>query len=240
MKGRILKHAGAYVAAAHAVEQGRTLDVADRFINNKATKYWLRADQIPHAEATIALFTRHEGDPQQNLFDMQCVWYEHAVAASHARQQSWGLALKKWAAIEKHYLDFIDDQFDFHSYCLRKMTLRAYVQMLRMCNRVLGHSVFVQAAHGVIQVHLRRMVSMNGCRAMTRLDTSNELHSRTTNGTSAPPPPPLSLSSVLSSVAGVSCSAADKAKAKRAAAKARKAEFRKAEEVALQSQLQKV
>ncbi len=30
--------------------------------------------------------------------------------------------------VEKHFADFDEDQFDFHSYCIRKMTLRAYVR----------------------------------------------------------------------------------------------------------------
>ncbi len=30
----------------------------------------------------------------------------------------------------------MEDQFDFHSYCVRKMTLRSYVEMLRMEDRV--------------------------------------------------------------------------------------------------------
>ena len=28
----------------------------------------------------------------------------------------------------KHFVDIIEDQFDFHTYCMRKMTLRAYVE----------------------------------------------------------------------------------------------------------------
>ncbi|OQR91416.1 N-terminal acetyltransferase A complex subunit nat1-like protein [Achlya hypogyna] len=156
MKGKVLKHAGDYSAAATVVDQGRKLDLADRYINNKTTKYLLRANRIAEAEATIALFTRHEGDPQQNLFEMQCMWYENAVAAAHARQHADGPALKKFAAVEKHFNDFIDDQFDFHSYCMRKMTLRAYLQMLRMCDTLLEHKVMVQAVHGAIAVHLRR------------------------------------------------------------------------------------
>ncbi|OQR95665.1 N-terminal acetyltransferase A complex subunit nat1 [Thraustotheca clavata] len=156
MKGRILKHAGDYSAAATIVDEGRKLDLADRYINNKTTKYMLRANRIPEAEATIALFTRHEGDPQLNLYEMQCMWYENGVAASHARLHAHGPALKKFAAVEKHFNDFIDDQFDFHSYCMRKMTLRAYLQMLRMCDTLLNHKVMVQAIHGAIAVHLRR------------------------------------------------------------------------------------
>lgn len=49
-------------------------------------------------------------------------------------------ALKRLLAVEKHFGDFVEDQFDFHSYCVRKMTLRAYVQMLRMEDR-LHHSL---------------------------------------------------------------------------------------------------
>ncbi len=45
-------------------------------------------------------------------------------------------ALKRLLAVEKHFEDFVEDQFDFHSYCVRKMTLRSYVEMLRMEDRV--------------------------------------------------------------------------------------------------------
>ena len=44
------------------------------------------------------------------------------------RLGQYGLALKKFHQIEKHFIDIYDDQFDFHSYCLRKMTLRAYME----------------------------------------------------------------------------------------------------------------
>ena len=33
----------------------------------------------------------------------------------------------------------VEDQFDFHTYCVRKMTLRAYVRMLRLEDHVWGH-----------------------------------------------------------------------------------------------------
>jgi hypothetical protein len=38
-----------------------------------------------------------------------------------------GRALKYFTAVRKHYDDMEEDQFDFHQYCLRKMTLRSYV-----------------------------------------------------------------------------------------------------------------
>uniref|UniRef100_M4C5L7 Uncharacterized protein n=1 Tax=Hyaloperonospora arabidopsidis (strain Emoy2) TaxID=559515 RepID=M4C5L7_HYAAE len=149
-KARILKHMGDLNKAADVMVEGRKLDLADRYINNKATEYLLHADRVEEADATIALFTRHEGDPQQNLFDMQCMWYEIECGKSHLRQKKYGLALKRFFAVEKHFNDFVDDQFDFHTYCIRKMTLRSYMQLLRLCDEIYGRSFFVEAAHGAI------------------------------------------------------------------------------------------
>ena len=51
--------------------------------------------------------------------------------ASNVRQAlKRGRALKYFTAVRKHYDDMEEDQFDFHSYCLRKMTLRSYVHLL--------------------------------------------------------------------------------------------------------------
>jgi N-alpha-acetyltransferase 15/16, NatA auxiliary subunit len=48
-------------------------------------------------------------------------------------------ALKKFMAVSKHYFDIEEDQFDFHGYCIRKMTLRAYIEMLRMVRMLPCH-----------------------------------------------------------------------------------------------------
>ena len=51
-------------------------------------------------------------------------------------------------------MDFNEDQFDFHGYCLRKVTVRAYVQMLRAQQTLRGHSLYVNAAVGAIRCYL--------------------------------------------------------------------------------------
>jgi len=209
-KARVLKHMGELSKAADVMVQGRKLDLADRYINNKATEYLLHADRIEEADATIALFTRHEGDPQQNLFDMQCMWYEIECGRSRIRKEQHGLALKRFFAVEKHFNDFVEDQFDFHTYCIRKMTLRAYLQMLRLCDEIYGHPFFVKAAHGAIDTYLTL-----ADRAAAEAAMANGA-----NGSSG-------------------LSAAEKKKAKRAQAKARKAEFKKKEEEELRAKQQK-
>jgi tetratricopeptide (TPR) repeat protein len=210
-KARILKHMGDLSQAADVMVQGRKLDLADRYINNKATEYLLHADRVDEADATIALFTRHEGDPQQNLFDMQCMWYELECGKSQLRQDKLGLALKRFFAVEKHFNDFVEDQFDFHTYCIRKMTLRAYVQLLRMCDEIYSRPFFVEAAHGAIACY----------KALAEKEEKKAQEE------------------AIVAAAAANMSAADKKKAKRALAKARKAEFKRKEEEELNAKLHK-
>jgi hypothetical protein len=66
----------------------------------------------------------------------------------------YGKALKKLMAVDKHFADIMEDQFDFHSYCLRKMTLRAYVRMLRCesSRRVALHSFTAHLSHAAWKI----------------------------------------------------------------------------------------
>eukprot|EP01104_Vermistella_antarctica_P016821 TRINITY_DN5822_c0_g1_i1.p1 TRINITY_DN5822_c0_g1~~TRINITY_DN5822_c0_g1_i1.p1 ORF type:complete len:958 (-),score=309.01 TRINITY_DN5822_c0_g1_i1:36-2831(-) len=155
-KGRLHKHVGDPAAAAAAVNEARELDLADRFLNTKSTKYFLRADDVDTADNTIKLFTK-DGDvsSQQNLFDMQCMWYESECARSWEAQNDLGRALKKYIAITSHFHDISEDQFDFHGYCMRKLTLRAYVDLLRLEDRLHAHPDYYTAASGAVRCYLR-------------------------------------------------------------------------------------
>ncbi len=122
-KARLLKKQGDLAGAAATMDECRALDLQDRYLNNKTTKYFLRADQMEQGMATIAMFTKHDGDPQKILYDLQCNWYELEAGESFARTKQWGPALKKFHAVKKHFGDHYDDMFDFHGYCIRKVSL---------------------------------------------------------------------------------------------------------------------
>ncbi|KAL3610584.1 hypothetical protein D5086_001604 [Populus alba] len=154
VKSRILKHAGDLPAAATLADEARCMDLADRYINSECVKRMLQADQVALAEKTAVLFTK-DGDQHNNLHDMQCMWYELASGESYFRQGDLGRALKKFLAVEKHYADITEDQFDFHSYCLRKMTLRAYVAMLKFQDRLHSHAYFHKAAAGATRCYIK-------------------------------------------------------------------------------------
>ncbi|XP_027344722.1 N-terminal acetyltransferase A complex auxiliary subunit NAA15-like isoform X2 [Abrus precatorius] len=154
VKSRILKHAGDLAAAAAFADEARCMDLADRYVNSECVKRMLQADQVAMAEKTAVLFTK-DGDQHNNLHDMQCMWYELASGESYFRQGDLGRALKKFLAVEKHYADITEDQFDFHSYCLRKMTLRTYVEMLKFQDQLHSHAYFHKAAAGAIRCYIK-------------------------------------------------------------------------------------
>ena len=52
----------------------------------------------------------------------------------------------------QHFSEIIEDQFDFHTYCMRKMTLRAYVGLLRLEDVLRQHPFYFKASKLAIEV----------------------------------------------------------------------------------------
>ncbi|KAG2439621.1 hypothetical protein HXX76_004973 [Chlamydomonas incerta] len=155
-KAKILKHVGDLEGAAHCAETARRMDLQDRYLNSLAVKALLGAGHCAAAERTASLFTRDGEQGAHTLFDMQHMWYEVAAGRAHARKgpAGRGPALKKFQAVVSHFADIAEDQFDFHSYCVRKGTLRSYVGMLGMMDRLYGHPFYSKAACGAVAVYL--------------------------------------------------------------------------------------
>ncbi|KAL5056904.1 hypothetical protein RYX36_028508 [Vicia faba] len=146
-----------FLLAQHYDRRGQyeiALSKINEAIEHTPTVIDLYSAKMVLAEKTAVLFTK-DGDQHNNLHDMQCMWYELASAESHFRQGDLGLSLKKFLAVEKHYADITEDQFDFHSYCLRKMTLRTYVEMLQFQDRLHSHAYFRKAAAGSIRCYIK-------------------------------------------------------------------------------------
>ncbi|SMN20251.1 similar to Saccharomyces cerevisiae YDL040C NAT1 Subunit of the N-terminal acetyltransferase NatA (Nat1p, Ard1p, Nat5p) [Maudiozyma saulgeensis] len=190
MKARILKHTGELEKAASIVEEGRKLDLQDRFINCKGVKYYLRANQVDKAVEVASLFTKND-DSVNGVKDLHLVeasWFISEQAEAYYRmhisaqkkldelraetassnedeitteikdlewsvQKYKGLSLKRFYAISKFYKQFEDDQLDFHSYCMRKGTPRAYLEMLNAGQRLYTQPMYVRAMNGASKIY---------------------------------------------------------------------------------------
>lgn len=155
-KARILKHNGDLDKASEMMEAARKLDLKDRYINSKAAKYQLRNNENEKALKTVALFTRADtaGGPLADLLDMQCIWYLAEDGEAYARQGNIGLALKRFHAIANIFDVWQEDQFDFHSFSLRKGQIRAYIDMITWEDHVRDHPFYSRAALDAIKLYV--------------------------------------------------------------------------------------
>ncbi|VDN05705.1 unnamed protein product [Thelazia callipaeda] len=155
MKAKICKHAGDAQEGAKLMEEAQSLDTADRYINSKCAKYMLRAGLIKEAENMCSKFTREGVNASTNLNEMQCMWYEIECAKAYQRTGNYGESLKKCHEIERHFVGIFEDQFDFHTYCVRKATLCAYIGLLRLEDVLRRHKFYYEAAKIAISIYLR-------------------------------------------------------------------------------------
>ncbi|KAI0020512.1 NMDA receptor-regulated protein 1-domain-containing protein [Xylariomycetidae sp. FL0641] len=155
-KARIWKHYGNTQKAAETMDKARNLDLKDRYINTKTAKYQLRNNQSDQALKTMALFTRNDtpGGPLSDLLDMQSVWYLTEDGEASVRSGNIGLALKRFHAVYNIFDVWQEDQFDFHSFSLRKGQIRAYVDMVRWEDNLREHPFYTRAALGAIAAYL--------------------------------------------------------------------------------------
>jgi len=99
LKANLLERGGDIQQAADVVDAGRDLDHQDRYINNQTTKTLLRAGREEDAKKRISMFAIHEGDPEQNLYDMQCTWFELELADSCRKRGQLGRSLRKYSKL---------------------------------------------------------------------------------------------------------------------------------------------
>lgn len=155
-KARIYKHYGNLAKAAEEMEKARKLDEKDRYINSKAAKYQLRNNENEKALDNMSKFTRNEtvGGAMGDLHEMQSVWYLTEDGEAYLRQKKLGLALKRFNAVYHIFDVWQEDQFDFHSFSLRKGMIRAYVDMIRWENRLREHPYYTRMAIAAVKTYL--------------------------------------------------------------------------------------
>ncbi|VDM34120.1 unnamed protein product [Hydatigera taeniaeformis] len=154
LKAEIYRDAGDIITASRWMDEAQSLDTADRFINAQCTKYMVQAHRIGDAEAMASKFTRGSTTATHYLIEMQCMWFLIENARSYKAMQKYGEALKFCHEIDRAYTAVLEDQLDFHSYCLRKGTLRSYVETIRLEDRLRDHPAYFDAACLAIEIYL--------------------------------------------------------------------------------------
>jgi len=150
-KSKILDAVGDYKGAAEMAENARKLDLADRYLNCRASMALFKALQPDRAEEISQMFIKGGNN---NFYDMQATWYEMESGHCYAELGDYARALKRFRKVEEHYIDFIDDQYDFFVYCTHKHTLRAYVDMIRMIDGLHKSDILAAAVAAAVRVYI--------------------------------------------------------------------------------------
>lgn len=151
LKARIFKHCGDFATAFFWMDHAREMDLADRYLNTKCVRYAHRAGHPEEANKLMNLFLRDEHQ-NTNIYDLQVQWFEASAANMYFKLGDYGRALKHIVATEDHYVEFVDDQFDFHRYCVLKSVLTSYTDMLRWADKVRGHRFYFRAVKILVKV----------------------------------------------------------------------------------------
>ena len=213
IKAKIHKHMLNTEQAALCMEQARVMDLSDRYLNTKATKYWMRHNEIVKADELISIFAKHPKDAnaepsaptntktslneesstdenkstdaaatenkeekkeeenkeedknlipiedsaiyhRNNVHDMQCMWFENECADAHFRKGEIAMATRQYYYTVQHFMEMVEDQFDFHTYSIRKVTLRSYVEMMRYYDKLYSQYFYFHSICGLMNVYL--------------------------------------------------------------------------------------
>eukprot|EP00388_Colpodella_angusta_P006287 GDKJ01018731.1.p1 GENE.GDKJ01018731.1~~GDKJ01018731.1.p1 ORF type:complete len:973 (-),score=270.28 GDKJ01018731.1:57-2729(-) len=167
LKGRIAKHDGQFRFAAQLHEEARSMDLADKHLNVRATRYWLRAGETEIARNLIHMFP---GDAAKlpNLHENQVLWWElkmgNALIKRHLKGDiskegdSEGTTLGRGLRMLNHSMDHFDDHveksMEFHPYILRNGFNISYVQFADGVKRLRAHQSYIQPAVNLISTYL--------------------------------------------------------------------------------------
>jgi peptide alpha-N-acetyltransferase len=86
---------------------------------------------------------------------MQCTWFLQEGGDAALRAGKLPLAVKRYERIISIFKDEDDDQYDFHTYALRKMNSNAYFNMVEFGKQFRHHPRYRQAAAQAADIYLR-------------------------------------------------------------------------------------
>ncbi|KAJ3448685.1 n(alpha)-acetyltransferase 15/16 isoform a [Anaeramoeba flamelloides] len=152
-KGRLFKHVGDTEEASRFLEKSRNLDLADRHINNLSAKYLLRNDNITRGSDTFNIFmTDLHNFPNWRYFEVS--WMTNEVGSSYLRKEDYPKALKMFNQTINNFHAYFDNQFNYHSFCLREGNLRTLAKLIKFTDQVFTHQFFWVGARGALEIYL--------------------------------------------------------------------------------------
>ena len=118
------------------------MDLADRYMNNICVKYLMKCEKPDIAENILRMFMRDDA----SLYELQNHWYIIEAGKSFLKQRQFEPGLRHLDFINKQFLDFQANELDFHIYCLRKWSLREYIELIEFNDNIYDDKKYAETA----------------------------------------------------------------------------------------------
>ncbi|KAJ1608720.1 putative n-terminal acetyltransferase [Cryptosporidium canis] len=152
IKRRLLKHLFRFEEAFEAIDHARLMEKNDKYLNTRTVCASLEIGNFEKAKELLQIFMAHMHDKSKSkggeqvmtteseIRNLQIIWYEKRSAMFRELLDTTG---DGYLMAFDHYLRLMDsmeimktDQYDYHLYCLRKLTLCRYLDFINMQDKI--------------------------------------------------------------------------------------------------------
>ncbi|OII73964.1 acetyltransferase [Cryptosporidium ubiquitum] len=152
IKRKLLKHLYRFEEAMEMIDHARLIDINDRYLNTRTICACLESGNFDKAKELLKKFViriNEQSKSKENeimpsneteIKNLQMIWYEKRALKNRELLDS---SDNSYVMIFDHYLRLMDsmeimktDQYDYHLYCLRKMTLCRYLDFINMQDKL--------------------------------------------------------------------------------------------------------
>ena len=148
LKGHIQKKMTNTTEAIVTISGIKNSIANDKFSVSKLAKYNIRYGSISEAQEIMGKFIQkpNQKEKMADLHEMQAGWYLIEMGDRLSKEGSFLNAACFYRKIELIFDEINDDQLDFHSYSLRKMSFVEYMKFLRFLDNQIKKSEILKRA----------------------------------------------------------------------------------------------
>ena len=194
LKAKICRRESKLLEAAELAEKARVMDLQDRYLNVKATKYWLRVGDVERAENVFQLFLKASVNPNDaylTAYETQCTWFERELGDAFINTASYDVgaemiygekalltrprafqknsndvlsALQNYTMFEHHHQDNHEELIDFHNYTFRRSNMRQFVDVQLTNHNLATQNMFLRVCPRIVRALMK--VAVDGAEAI--------------------------------------------------------------------------
>ncbi|EPX71062.1 NatA N-acetyltransferase complex subunit [Schizosaccharomyces octosporus yFS286] len=156
LKGKILSRLGEWSEAIRTLTFCCDLDRGDRALASRLAKTYFYIDENQLAYQSLSKFCKDRfGGVPIYLAETECIWFLIEDGESLLRQQSYGLALKRFHQLYNIFKEWTSISFHYHTYCAENAQFMQYLEMDEWTKTLWDSPAYLRTALGATVIYLK-------------------------------------------------------------------------------------